>query len=244
VDAVIPYFWNEPRLETHQLRFLLRFLEPGQGFLDAYSGMGLFAIALAEKLGPDGVHAFEPSPERFQILRRNLELNGLVDRLAVAKTALGDHAGETLLPDDAWRFDEVFWTRQPSSANGRPSEREKAPITTLDALVESQAIGRIDAIRVQMGGAELAFIEGARKTLQRADAPLVLCELSVVKTSQFGYHPVEILWSLIDYGYTIYRLNPETGLLIRRDPDGQYNAVIVAAKTGHLPRLRSIGYSV
>ncbi len=244
VNSVIPYFWDEPRLETHQLRLLLRFLEAGQGFLDAYSGMGLFTIAIAKKLGPAGVHAFEPSQERFQILRRNLELNGLADRLAVATIALGNHAGETLLPDDSWRFDEVSWTHQPGSVNGRPSEREKAPITALDALVESRAIGRIDAMRVQTSGAELALIEGAQKTLQRADGPLVLCELNVVKTSQFNDHPVEILWSLIDCGYTIYSVNPETGLVSRREPDGQYNGVIVAAKSGHLPRLRSIGYPV
>jgi FkbM family methyltransferase len=244
VEMAIPEFWDEPRLETSQLKLLLRFLEPGEGFLDAYSGMGLFAIAIAKKLGPDCVHAFEPSQERFQILRTNLELNGLADHLAVDRTALGNHVGETLLSDDSWRFDEVYWTHQQCSANGRPSARERAPVTTLDALVESQAIGRIDAIRLQAGGAELAFIEGAQKTLQRADGPLVLCPLSVVQTSQFSYHPVEILWSLADYGYTIYRVNSETGLVSRREPDGQYNGVILAAKTAHLPRLRSIGYPV
>jgi FkbM family methyltransferase len=243
VEAVIPYFWDEPRLESHLLRLLLRFLEPGQGFLDAYSGMGLFAIALAKKLGPDGVHAFEPSQERFQIMQRNLELNGLINNLVVARAALGDHTGECLLPDDSWNFDEVYWNHQPRLAS-QPSKREKAPITTLDALVESQAIGRIDVVKLQTGGTEFAVIEGAQKTLNRADGPLVLCELSVAKTSQFSYHPVEIVWSLVDYGYTIYCVNRETGLLSRREPDGQYNAVIIAAKADHLARLNSVGYSV
>ena len=65
VEAMAAYLGGKPGPEIHPLRLLLRFLEPGQAFIDAGSEAGLFAIAVAKKIGHERVYAFEPSEEEI-----------------------------------------------------------------------------------------------------------------------------------------------------------------------------------
>jgi len=240
VEATAAYLWGMRGAEIHQLRLLLRFLVPGQAFIDVGSNAGLFAIAIAKKIGQEKVYAFETSEERFQLLQRHLDMNAATHLLAM-RSAFGDRVGETTLPDESWNFDEVYWAPKP---NAHPAQQETVPVTTLDSFVETRAIPRLDAMRLNARGAELNALQGGSKLLERPDAPLVLCELSVRKTSQLGYHPVEPLWFLIDCGYTLFVMDPKTGRLQARQPNGQYNALIVAAKSIHMPRLKSLCHSL
>jgi hypothetical protein len=151
---------------------------------------------------------------------------------------LGDCPGETLLADDSWGFDEVYWAGAQKSVNERARYRETAAVITLDAFMESHSVPKVDAMKIRAAGAELAVLEGSTKLLTRTDAPLILCELSARKTSQFGYHPVEILWLLMDFGYAVFAMDPKSGQLEPHQANGRYNGYIVAAKPSHIPRLK------
>jgi len=238
VEPMAAFLWPKPRLVTHQVRLLLRFLDPGQIFFDAGAGAGIFAIALAEGIGASSVYAFEPSLERFQLLRRNLDLNGLTE-LHAMQTALADHTGEASLLAD---FRGVETSRIFGMHNSAESPR--APITTLDAFIESNAIRHVNALRLGAGGAELPVLQGSRNLLARSDAPLVLCEAYCEKTGRFGYHPAEIMWFLNDCGYDLLVMDPKSGRIAPRKANGRYDALIVAAKSSHAPRLISLGISL
>src|SRR4051812_7556787 len=72
---------------------LLKSLPPGSTVLDLGAHIGSFAI-LAARLRPDvTIHAYEPSSENLRLLRDNLVLNGVQDRVVTCRTAVSDADG-------------------------------------------------------------------------------------------------------------------------------------------------------
>jgi len=87
---------------------------------------------------------------------------------------------------------------------------------------------------VDTEGAELLIFQGGRGLLTRENAPLILYEGYSWNTKGFGYHPVEIMWLLQDYGYSLFVLDSQTGKIAPRQPAHGYDAMVVAAKSRHL----------
>jgi len=243
VAPMATYLMNQPRSETRQLQFLLRFLEPGQVFIDAGADAGLFAIAVAKRIGQSGVYAFEPSEERFQLLLRNMELNG-VSGLHAMQSALGSRVSDSQGPADFCGVDSAGWIGAPSHSKQSPAQQASPPITSLDDFVESNSIPNVDVVRISVGGAELPVLHGARQMLNRTDAPLIVCDALSSKTDRFGYHPVEIQWFLADCGYQLFVMDSKSARLAPRRPNFQYDVLVVAAKSHDIARLQLLGSSV
>lgn len=61
-------------LETH---VVVQNARPRDIVADIGAGIGYFTLLLARRVGPTGhVYAFEPDPQRFRLLRRNVRMNG------------------------------------------------------------------------------------------------------------------------------------------------------------------------
>lgn len=69
--------------------------------LDVGSHVGAFATNLATAAPKLRVECYEPSPDTAQYLRRNVERNGLSERVRVHEAALSDSEGEALLDDNS-----------------------------------------------------------------------------------------------------------------------------------------------
>ncbi len=225
-------FWSGLWWERGALAFTLSVLEPGMTFFDIGANSGLFALAAARRMGSGKVYAFEPCQWTYQLLEHNLRLNA-ADNVTAIRMALGDHIGEAVLqvhaPGDEGR-NTIGKQLDPDS---RLLGEERVPLTTLDFFLEANAISRVDAMRVDVEGAELPVFRGAKSLLERRDAPLILYTGYGLHTRGFGYHPVETMWRLGDCGYSLFVLDCETGRVAPRRPGPEYDAVIVAAKPGH-----------
>lgn len=73
---------------------ILSAVQPGDVFLDVGAYVGLYAIAAAKRIGRTGhVYAFEPDPENFNMLCRQISLNGLHGLVEARQAAVGDDDG-------------------------------------------------------------------------------------------------------------------------------------------------------
>lgn len=189
--------------ESREASLALRTLEPGMICFDVGSNAGLFAISAAKKIGSRGVFAFEASASARELLRRNLLLNRLGD-VHIAADVLGD------------------------SIDGTDSLT-----STVDSFLEENQIPRVDAIKLGIEGADLGVLRGARKLLERPDAPLVVYEGFGFSARGFSCHPVEILWLLESCGYSLLHWNSETKTLAEITPDFRYDSSIIAVKRSH-----------
>ena len=229
--AVAAYLWAGLSSEKQEVSFILNVLQPGMIFFDVGTNVGLFAISAAKKIGGEGIYAFEPCSSTFQLLQRNLTLNGVSD-VNVTQIALGESVGEGVLQINASGKDGLNTLGQATHPDSHVVGREEVRVTTVDIFMKEHNVPRVDVMKVDIEGAELMLFRGARDLLERADAPLILYEGFGTLTRGFGYHPVEILWFLESCGYSLFVLNSETGGISELKPDYQYDSMVIAAKPG------------
>jgi FkbM family methyltransferase len=143
------------------------FPRPGDVALDVGGCWGDTALWLAHHVGEQGqVHTFEPTPRNRALLERNLALNpSLAPRVTVWGDPLAPVAGETV-----WVRDTVSAGAQMQGelpADGDPHGREAVELRTetIDALVERDALPRVDFLKVDVEGADVGVLEGAAQTL-------------------------------------------------------------------------------
>jgi FkbM family methyltransferase len=176
--------------EPRERRFLREQTEPGMVIFDVGANIGFYTLLLAERVGPTGrVHAFEPDPLSFAILSRrarpNVELN---------PTAVGDHTGRiTLFTHRSNRADN----RVHDSLGAETAETVEVPLTTLDDYCAARGIDRIDAVKMDIQGAEVAALTGFRKTLGRLRPRWLLIEFSPEHLRGAGSSP-EAFWKILD----------------------------------------------
>ena len=166
------YFFMPERYEPGTQRFLGDFLKPGMTALDIGAHIGLLTLLMARRVGPSGrVFSFEPVPENFRILERNLARNGF-SWVKPVQAAVADRNGhETLhadVTDASYRIE---------SAVGRPGTAGRTRLVTLDGFLDSEGIKRVDLVKIDAETSEPLVIQGARRLLSRRDAPTVICEI-------------------------------------------------------------------
>lgn len=171
--------------------------------LDVGASTGAYALMAAHLPGMTA-WAFEPYDEAFAVLQKNLRLNGLLDRVHAVPLAVSDAVGE-----------QTFHVCEPrevaglSQLGGVPRADKtyhdvKVAATTIDQFVAANFIQRVDVLKIDTEGGELAVLTGAMDVLRR-DHPLVICEYAPTNACQYGYDPEALVELLTDIGYNVRR---------------------------------------
>jgi FkbM family methyltransferase len=167
-------FWlgtYEPEMQSA----LEELIKPGMTIYDVGANIGYVTLMLAKLNGSQGkVHAFEPLPDNVERLRRNVELNGFNDRVAIYSGAVAGGEGEV-------RF-LVHASGGMGKAAGSAGREEHypreitVPCTSLDAFVFVQGNTPPQAVKMDIEGGEVMALPGMRRVLAEA-RPLMLMEL-------------------------------------------------------------------
>lgn len=144
---------------------------------------GLYTAYLSRCVGADGaVHSFEPNRD----LHPSLELTAEhLKNVTVHRVGLSDRTGEVnfFVPsEDASMASLTNWT----GGVGWEIGVAKCQVTRLDDLVRDGIVPVPDFIKCDVEGAELAVFEGARETLDRPEAPIIMFEVNPVSAEAFG----------------------------------------------------------
>ena len=160
--------------EPEAMQSIRRLVNAGDCCIDVGANLGYYTISLANWVGPSGlVAAFEPFPGNFAILEKNVHLNRL-QNVILEPSALSDCKGSLEL---IYGAGEQF-SATPSVAGYAVEGNRvsiKVPTCRLDDYVAG--LGRApDFIKIDVEGAELTVLEGARRTLA-AVRPILLVEI-------------------------------------------------------------------
>jgi FkbM family methyltransferase len=225
--------WTEFQVERRELELMLRAVDLGMTFFDVGANVGLFTLAIGKKLGNSGgqVYSFEPCAETCAIFQHNLRINELTN-VHLIQAALTDQVGEGILQLNAAFRDGLNTLGRPTHSDCRIVASQTVSTTTIDHFMEVNDIGRVDALKVDAEGAELLVFMGARKLLERPDAPLILYEGYSWCTAGFNYHPGEIMLFLNQFGYQFFVIDSDMGRLILQPCDHLCDEMVVALKPG------------
>ncbi len=160
--------------EPEAMQSIRRLVNAGDCCIDVGANLGYYTISLANWVGPSGlVVAFEPFPGNFAILEKNVHLNRL-QNVILEPSALSDCKGALQL---IYAVEEQFSATPSVGGYAVEGNRVsiKVPTRRLDDYVAG--LGRApDFIKIDVEGAELAVLEGARRTLA-AVRPILLVEI-------------------------------------------------------------------
>jgi len=137
-------------------------VQPGDVVVDCGANVGVFTRqALME--GARLVVAVEPALENLECLRRNLAKEIEAGRVLLCPKGVWSREGELRLRVDPRTHAADTFVMQPPGWQQGPV----LPVTTVDRLVQELGLARVDFIKMDIEGAELEALKGARRTLRR-----------------------------------------------------------------------------
>ncbi len=233
--------------ERPELRFVETFLQPGMTVLDIGAHHGLYSLLSSKCVGRKGqVIAFEASPRECRRLGKHVRFNGCAN-VRIEPCAAGGQPGvaDLYVVDGACDWGNSL--RPPAVTES--TYKVRVDVRTVDDVLQSLGISRVDFIKLDVEGAELSVLHGASRLLSGARRPAILAEVQDLRTKPWGYAARDIVQYLSSLGYRWYALAPDSSLHLISTQLDSYDANLVAfpgerarefrglAERRHLPTL-------
>jgi len=144
--------------EFEMLKDIFESLLPNDVIIDVGANIGNHSLFLGKFCNPQQVYSFEPFPHSFNILKKNIEINHLENKITAIPYAVGSKPtrGNIILPDKSNLGMAKFIESQDGSIE----------VITLDEYFLNKLM-RLDLIKIDVEGMELEVLKGARNLLKK-----------------------------------------------------------------------------
>lgn len=213
--ALAPPLLLEGKWEHGVTTFLLDLVKPGMTVVDIGANIGYFTLLAASLAGEKGmVYAFEPGPENFKLLQRNVIANWFVERVQCSPYALLDHATKMDLhtASSIPGAGSLFLT-EAAGAPVRLDETVTVTTKTLDEIVQVP----VDVIKIDAEGSEPFILEGMKATLERSRGVKLIMEFNLQALQAAGKDPKEFLARIESLGLKVRQLTWDGHVLEGKD---------------------------
>jgi FkbM family methyltransferase len=192
------YWAGVGREDARIARLICGALPPDGVFLDVGANVGIHTLAAARRLAPGrgAVLAFEPHPANYRALVRNVALNGygqvtaenlgLSDAHAVLTGASSPDGGNwSLASEGAYCFE--------------------VRLVPLDDYLQDHPVSGMNVVKIDVEGAEVQVLRGARRTFARF-RPLIVFEVCSRWLGRMKTSKEELFDELHAQGYAVHAL--------------------------------------
>lgn len=152
--------------------------------LDIGANIGNHTLFFLLECGAGKVHCFEPMDKTFSLLKKNIELNGLLDKVVLNKMGVGAFSTKANLLH--------FKNNNMGSTELAYDQDGSIPVIAIDDILFDEII---TFVKVDVEGFEYEVIKGMRKTVEK-HLPYIMIELR----SDF-FHEVYQWLSTLGYWY-------------------------------------------
>ena len=174
-------FMTPQCFDPAELKAIRAAMGPGKVFIDIGANAGLYALVAAKAGGPSSrVIAVEPQREMRRRIAWNARANGL-EALEITGIALSDYEGESLMKI-VGRNKGMGRLEGPGAKTHRREQGsgEAVRVTTLPTLLAEMKADRLDAMKIDVEGAEVSILQPYFSQTPRAAWP----ELIVLERAQ------------------------------------------------------------
>lgn len=187
--------------EPFETECVKKIIKKGDIVLDIGANIGYFTLIFANIVGETGrVFAFEPDPTNFDLLKKNVEINGY-QNVVLEQKALSNKIGKADL--------YLSKTNMASHRIFKAGDKRRSieiDVITLDEYFKNFN-KKINFIKIDVEGVEPAVIQGGLKTLEKQDKIHIMIEFFPLWIKKFGIEPKEFLEMLTKYNFKFYRIN-------------------------------------
>ena len=155
--------------KTHEpltTKLLSKELKKGMICLDVGSNIGYYTLLESKIVGADGkVIAIEPSPQNFQHLKKNLEIQN-AKNVDAYNFAASDKNGEVNFL--VYRESNGSFTIPDGEETDIPGDIIKVTAKTMDSFLEELNINHVDFVRMDVEGYESHIIQGMINIIKKS----------------------------------------------------------------------------
>ncbi len=183
--------------EADNVRILQALARPDSVSFDVGANIGLMAVPVLSREPKCRVVSFEPSPNTLPFLKRTIAGSVHRDRWTLVPKAVGAQSGKvtfSLSDQSNSLFDGIRPTQRVATVG-----QVEVELTTLDETWRELGSPTVSHIKIDVEGAELDVLRGARGCL-RAERPTVLLEWNAQNLSAYSCPPASLLDFARDIG--------------------------------------------
>jgi FkbM family methyltransferase len=191
--------------EHEEMLFVLRVLRPNDLFVDVGANIGSYTVLGAGVVGAQTV-SFEPIPQTYKRLLRNIEVNHLAAKVEAHAIGVSDREGRLRFTDNLDTVNHVL------------NDVEKGPFTEIKvSTLDHVLAGRSPSlIKLDIEGHESAALRGAATILAQPSLLAVLLETNE-SGERYGVSHKEVTDVMAKAGFSPFQYLSDTNKLIPAD---------------------------
>ena len=189
------------RYEAEELELMRALLRPGQTIIDVGANVGYTTRFFAQLVGRTGeVHAFEPNPLIYPILKGNV---GALEQVRTYNVALSSSNGEFPLflagsNHGVASFSEKYPAFHLAYRDGEIMGSVPARTVIGDEFLKEKGIKRVAVIKIDVEGWELNVLSGLAETISKSADLTLFCEFNPRAQECAGRAPAVLIDWLIN----------------------------------------------
>lgn len=213
--------WKFSAMESFETKLLRGITKPGMTVFDIGANIGYYTLILADLVGERGkVYAFEPDPENYRLLVKNIEANKYNNIIPIQKAVSNKTEKIKLFLSEEHKGNHKIY----DSGEGRKSIEIEA--ITLDQFTKENKINP-DIIKMDIEGSEpLAFL-GMKNLLKHNKDIKIISEFfpHIIRKCRSSNPPEEFISFLESQGFRVNVINEKENKL---DPIASTSQFIIS----------------
>ena len=199
--------------EKFETNLVKQEIHGGDVVLDIGANIGYFSLIFSKLVGNNGlVYAFEPDPDNFKILKKNIEINNIKNVILIQKAVSNTSKLSSLYLCD---YNHAQHRIYPSP---RCNKKIDVEFTTIDEMFANiEFFNKIKFVKIDVEGSEYDVIDGMKNTLRANQDLKMLCEFSPKQIKERKLKPETVLKQILDHNFKIYPITTTGEKIIHID---------------------------
>lgn len=198
------------------MSFLLHLLRPRDSFIDVGANIGSYTILAGGAIGAT-CYSFEPSPETYKWLKRNVGVNLMNENVFLFNMGVAAEKGELFFSKGLDTVNHIV-----RSSTFCKSQTTIIKVDILDNLVKSSPI----LMKIDVEGFEQEVLLGGNRHLNSKELKAIIIELNG-SGKRYGYKDNDINQLLLNQGFKAFNYDPFERELTALESYGNYNTIFI-----------------
>jgi FkbM family methyltransferase len=174
--------------------------------LDVGLHVGAFSSFAGRLVGPGGaIHAFEPTKGSLELARRNLDANELkLKLLKLNNLAVYSYSGAVQFTTYSPAYSAWNTTSTQPKMSAEPVASLEVECVSIDDYCRENGVEYIDLLKIDVEGAEVEVLQGARQMISKNRIFAIVFEISMEPLAAVGSSAADVIRKFGEQGFEVH----------------------------------------